>query len=59
MVEINHSDFIDAVSIMLSLWLMAWASMEKGDPDSPRSPTMRGPLARIQGRQGLNWYKNF
>ena len=35
MVEIKHKDFTDAVPIMPSLWIMAWASMEKGEPKFP------------------------
>ena len=35
MVEIKHKDFIDAVPIMPSLWIMAWGSMEKGEPRFP------------------------
>ena len=32
MAEIRHIDFIDAVPIMPSMWIMAWGSMEKGEP---------------------------
>ena len=35
MVEIKHKDFIDAVPIMPSLWIMTWGSMERENPDSP------------------------
>ena len=32
MVEIRHKDFIDAVRIMPSIWIMIWESMEKQEP---------------------------
>ena len=32
MMEIKHKDFVDAVPIMPSLWIMAWVFMEKREP---------------------------
>ena len=32
MVEIKHKDFIDAVPIIFSMSIMAWLSMEEGEP---------------------------
>ena len=31
----KHKDFIDAVPIMPLYWIMAWGSMEKGEPRFP------------------------
>ena len=31
----NKTDFIDAVAIIPSLWIMAWGSMEKGESRFP------------------------
>ena len=35
MMEIKHKDFIDAVPIIPSMWIMDWGSMEKGEPRFP------------------------
>ena len=55
MVKIKHKDFIDAVPIIPSLWIMPWGSMEVGGPRFPwvhSQGPMMAPLARIVDRQG-------
>ena len=54
MVEIKHKDFIDAVPIMPSFWIMDLRIYGEGRAQIPlSSPARTGPLARIQDRQGL------
>ena len=60
MEEIKHKDFIDTAPIIPSVWIMAWWSMEKGEPRFPWVHSlcaMIGSLARIQDRQSLYWLK--
>ena len=60
MEEIKHKDFIGTAPIIPSMWIMAWWSMEKGEPRFPWVHSlcaMIGSLARIQDRQSLYWLK--
>ena len=62
MVKIKHKDFKGSAPVMPcqnSFWIMGLRIYEEGRTQIPlSSPAMIGPLARIQDRQGLYWYKN-
>ena len=54
MVEIKHEDFVGAVPIMSSLWIMALRICREGTSHIPLSlPATIGALARLQDRRGL------
>ena len=61
MVKIKHKDFIGAAPVMPcqnSSWVMGLRIYGEGRTAIPlSSPATIGPLARMQDRQGLYWYK--
>ena len=62
MVKIKHKDLIGAAPVMPcqnSSWITNLRIYGEGRTQVPLSSSaMIGPLARIQDRQGLYWYKN-
>ena len=62
MSKIKDKDVIGAAQVMscqTSSWIMGLRMCGEGRTQIPlSSPAMIGPLARIQDRQGLYWYKN-
>ena len=59
MVEIKHKDVVPIMPCQKSSWIMGFRIYGEGTAQIPlSSPATMGPLARIQNRQGLYWYKN-
>ena len=62
MVKVKHKDFIGAAPVLPcqnSSWRTGLRIYGEGrNQISMSSPTMTGPLARIQDIKGLYWYKN-